>query len=286
MYILAGSSSVLANHILPGFRDHFQVCAFDRDRGDIQNGDFVADLIDEIKPTVFINCSQMDHLDECEYNRDIAYSVNATAVGNVAKLCRERGILLVHFSSSHVFDGTGNVPFGVEDAPNPISAYGDSKLLGEKLIEESGCDHLIVRVPDVFGRGNSFLHQIISNIRTDRHVKVMRDQIISPTYALDISEALRALLDRGARGIFHFANEGSCRMKEFIRTSVDLFRKHSGKQLDCDIQEMDHDDFLSVVDLCTFNVLDCSRYRETVSQPVRDWKTSLDDFMMNYFTDL
>lgn len=286
MYILSGSDTVLANHILPVLRNTRQICAFNKDKGDIQDINFLNNLVDDIKPDIFINCAQLENIEECEYKREMTYSVNAFAAEKMAKICYEKNILFIHFSSSYIFDGNANQPYKEGDTANPINCYGDSKLLAEKLIIESGCRYLIIRVPDFFGKGYSFLHQFFSQIRTERRIKIIKDQMISPTYAFDAAVALQRLIELKSTGIFHFANCGIVSMIEFIINAVKLYQKYSKKDVDYNIVELNYDEFLSPAERLLYNALDPSKYVKTTGLEVRTWKEALDDFMSLYYTDL
>jgi dTDP-4-dehydrorhamnose reductase len=286
MHILAGSNSVLSNHILPAIRAYVQVCAFDSDRGDIQDHDFMKNLISEMKPDVFINCCQFDNIEDCEYKRDLTYSINSSAAGAIARLCRDNNIFLIHISSSYIFDGNKNIPYKEGDLPNPIQAYGDSKLLAEKLIMESGCRYLILRVPDIFGRGPSFLQNIFSRIKTDKCIRVIKDQMITPTYAHDAAMGLKELIDRGCEGIFHFANDGIVSMREFIETAVRLYGIDANMNMECEIIEVNYDEYISPVDRPVYNILSAEKFMKITGSHLRDWKSALDDFMKGYHQDL
>lgn len=286
MLILSGSNSVLANHMLPLLRDQQQVCAFDADRGDIRDTAFLSNLIGEMKPDLFLNFNQFDNIEECEYKREEAYKINAFASGNLAKLCREHNIYLVHLSSSYVFDGGQEAPYREDDTPNPLSVYGDSRLLGERFIEDSGCRHLILRLPDVFGRGRSFLHEWFSQMRTEGNARVIRDQVLSPTYAQDAAFAVQELINRRLEGVYHFANGGTVTAAEFLREAVRLYQQTSRQSLPNEIRELDYEDYLSPADRPLCNALDNSKYRQSTGAAVRDWKSALDEFLRDFNNEI
>lgn len=279
MHILAGSDSLLAFHLLPVLRDRDQVCAFDTAMGDIRDGAFIDKLLDETRPGVFINCHEMGGIGECERDREQAYARNALAVGDLAKRCRERGIVLVQVSTSYVFDGLKAAPYTEEDETGPVQAYGDSKLLAEKLIRASGCEHFIVRLPDLFGGKGSFVHAILGEIRNGGMVKVLKGHTISPTHARDAALVLADLVSRGRRGIMHVANAGSVTMRGFIAELMGLIRRTGGEPVPFEIVECSYDEFPSPADLPLYNVLDCTRCLEVAKGPLRDWRAALSEYV-------
>ncbi len=216
MRVLAGSDSSLAYYLLPIMRGNHRVMAFDGALGDICDTGFITSLLDESRPDAFINCFEKSGAAACEYGREEAYAVNAFAAGELGRICRERDILLVQMSTSLVFDGTGSEPPEEDRATSPLQAYGDSKALGERLIIESGCRHIIARFPDLFGAGNSFLQDILEGIAESGAVHDLEGRRISPTYALDAAAALDALISKGADGVFHIANSGDTSVGEFM----------------------------------------------------------------------
>jgi dTDP-4-dehydrorhamnose reductase len=286
MHILSGSDSLLASHLLPVLRDRDQVCAFDAGMGDIRDGTFIDRLIGETRAGIFINCHEMGGTGDCERDRERAYALNALAAGELAVRCRERGMVLVQISTSYVFDGLMSAPYGEDDEPGPVQAYGDSKLLAEKLVRESGCEHLIVRFPDLFGGKGSFVRAILDAVRNDGSVKVLKGHTIAPTYARDAAHALADLVSNGRRGIVHVANAGSVTMRGFITELMGHIRRSGGSPVPFEIIECPYDEYPSPADLPLYNVLDCSRYLASAKSPLRDWQDALAEYAADFRNEL
>lgn len=282
MYILSGSDTMLAVHLLPLLRDRDQVCAFDRSMGDIGDGTFIDELLDEVKPKVFINCGGMESAEECEFDRERAYAVNALAVGALAERCRDRGVALLQASTSRVFDGRKGAPYSEDDITRPIQAYGDSKLLAETLIRDSGCDHLIIRFPDLFGGSGSFVHAIMDDIRSRGEVKVLKGHTISPTFAGDAARAILLLAEKGSRGTVHVANAGHVTMRDFIAELAGLVRRVLGNELPFSIVECGCDEYPAAADPPLFNVLDCARYALLAGGSLRGWREALAEYVARH----
>jgi dTDP-4-dehydrorhamnose reductase len=279
MIALAGAHSVLARHILPALRSSHQVFAFDSSQGDIWNIDFLKNFIDEVQPHIFVNCSEFSDLEQCEFFRDRTYEHNAWAAGELARLCGERDILLIHFSSSFIFDGESSIPYTEDAVPRPIQTYGDSKLLSEKLIIASGCRHMILRVPHVYGSGDSFLHRILQELRSQRDVQVTRGLIVSPLYAEDAAGCLVSLLQAGAEGLFHVGGDGAVDMASFVAEARSVFHSKTGEVLQGIVVEVDYDDYPSPFEYPLYNVLSSEKISLVTERKPHSWNQSLARFI-------
>ncbi len=279
MIALAGAHSVLARHILPALRSSHQVFAFDSSQGDVWNIDFLKNFIDEVKPHIFVNCSEFSDPEQCEFFRERAYEHNAWAAGELGRLCAERDILLVHFSTSFIFGGEGSMPYTEDAVPRPIQAYGDSKLLSEKLITASGCRHIILRVPHVYGSGDSFLHRILRELRSQRDVPVIRGLVISPLYAEDAAGCLVSLLQAGVEGLFHVGGDGTVEMASFVAEARSVYHAKTGEVLQGIVVEVDYDDYPSPFDYPLYNVLSSEKISRVIERKPHSWNHSLARFI-------
>ncbi|MGL4370623.1 MAG: SDR family oxidoreductase [Spirochaetota bacterium] len=280
MIILSGSHTLMGNSLLPLLRDEYQVCAFDDERGDIKDRDFLEKLCSEIRPSLFINCAQVDNVEECEYKREEAYTLNGKVPSYIADICACRKISLIHLSSHYVFDGEGDAPFA-ESAPlRPKTVYGDSKALAEKNILSSGADSLIVRLPSVYGRGDSFLSPYIQKMKTGEAIPVIGSQLIMPTYAADAAQMILSLIRQNARGIIHCGNEGITGFSQFLYEVANSYSKAAGKGMTVNLQPYDVEEYLSPCDLSVNNCLDLTRLKKETENIPRHWKDALDDFVL------
>lgn len=200
-----------------------RVTCWDVDELDISQRDDVLAKIGALKPNVVINSAAYTDVDGCESNEAKALAVNGDGPGYLAEACKACGALLVHVSTDFVFDGAARQPYRPVDTPHPLSAYGRSKLAGERAITESGADHLIVRTSWLFGpHGKNFVAAILARAESGESLRVVDDQTGRPTFAGDLADALLRLAERGARGILHFANSGSCSWHAFAMRIVAL----------------------------------------------------------------
>ncbi len=165
---------------------------------------------------VVINCAAYTDVDGAEKEEGLANEVNGVGVGSLARVCRERGALLVHYSTDYVFNGRGKRPYRPGDAIEPINAYGRSKALGEKAIVESGCEHLIIRTSWLYAPwGKNFVRTIVGFLQRNQPLRIVNDQTGRPSSSEELAGNSLKLIEKGARGIFHLADGGECTWFEF-----------------------------------------------------------------------
>jgi dTDP-4-dehydrorhamnose reductase len=220
--LITGSKGQLGQElaeVLPE-RGH-EVVALSRDELDVSNMETVEQAIEVHSPELVINAAAYTNVDGCETETELAYSVNALGPRNLAQSCERRGCALLHVSTNYVFDGKGDRPYEPFDLPNPISAYGRSKLAGEEYVKHLCNRWYIVRSAGVYGRGHNFVRTML-RVATERDLlRVKDDEYISPTYARDLVEGIAEVVEAGGYGLFHLSNAGSCSWYEFTR---EIFR--------------------------------------------------------------
>lgn len=239
----------------------------------------VAGRLDDVKPSLVINCREFSDMVRAEHDRGEAYGINALAVKNMAELCRDRGIILVQVSTSYIFSGEGSRPFREDDAPGPLSVYGDSKLLGERYLADSGCRHLIVRLPDMYSRRDSFLQGILGRARKSGVVNLVRGQYLAPVSAGEAAKGIRELINRGAEGLYHYGPSGMATAREFVQEALDIYRGLAGETSSWTVNEQDYREFPIAADRPLFNVLDKSKYEKYTGIHTGEWRESLKQFM-------
>ncbi|MEO7039541.1 MAG: dTDP-4-dehydrorhamnose reductase [Candidatus Elarobacter sp.] len=192
----------------------------------LERGDDVARLLDESQPDVLVNCAAFHHVDTCEREPERAFAINALAVDRAAQRCAERGVAFVTVSTDYVFDGTLQRAYREDDAPNPRTAYGASKLAGELLTRRHGTRHLIVRTSGVFGttgtsnKGYTLIEKMLRQAAAGEPIRMVADMTFSPSYAPHVARAIRDLVDLQAFGTHHVTNAGACSWYEFVRTAL------------------------------------------------------------------
>lgn len=184
-------------------------------------------VIDECNPEVVINTSAFHKVDLCEDSLEESFNVNAYAVKELAQTCKEKGTALVHISTDYVFDGTKTTPYSESDIPNPVNVYGKSKLAGENFIREILEEHFIIRTTGLYGTGgpgrtrSSFVELMLRLGGEEKPLKVVDDQILTPTYTKELAEHIAKLITTEEYGLFHITNNGECNWFEFAK---EIFR--------------------------------------------------------------
>ncbi|HTW93597.1 MAG TPA: dTDP-4-dehydrorhamnose reductase [Tepidisphaeraceae bacterium] len=230
------------------------------------------------RPTIVFNCAAHTKVDQCEQEPELANAINGIAVGDLARLCRENNAFLVHVSTDFVFDGASTRPYRPDDPVRPLSAYGRSKLLGETELQRSDLSNwLIVRTAWVYGRGGAnFPRTIIQAARANKPLKVVADQFGAPTYTAHLAEAILALLQHDARGVWHVTNSGQTTWHEFAVAALRQFG------LANDITPITSADWQKIKPASAirpqYSVLDLAPFEKLAGRPMASWRQGLKDF--------
>jgi len=215
---LAGKHEVVATDVISSSSPS---CATQETAGscetlDITDTGAVFDIINRARPEMVIHCAAMTDVDGCERDPDAAHRVNAVGTWNLACACALIGCPIAYVSTDYVFDGEKRAPYTEFDLPNPIGAYGASKLAGERAIESICTKHYIVRTSWLFApHGKNFALSILKAADAGPELRVVEDQVGSPTYAADLAGFLAGLVGSPLYGVYHYTNAGSCSWYEF-----------------------------------------------------------------------
>lgn len=183
-------------------------------------------------PDVVINTAAYHNVDQAEDNRELAFSVNADGVKNVAEACKEVGSALVHISTDYVFDGAKGKPYVETDSPHTLSVYAESKYAGEENVKNILENYFIVRSTGLYGvagclgkGGTNFVEGILNRAAAQPELKVVTDEVLSPTYTLDLANNIYALIKTKHYGLYHMVSHGSCSWYEFACKIFELLGK-------------------------------------------------------------
>lgn len=183
---------------------------------DVTDPSQTSQIIHQEQPDIVIHAAAFTAVDDCERQPALAFRVNAEGARNIALACRETSIPLLYLSTDYVFDGRKPAPYMEDDPTNPLNVYGRSKLEGEKHISELVARFWIVRISWLFGpMGKNFVRTILQKASSGESLRVVNDQIGSPTYTMDLAEKLEEIIQRGDTGIYHVTNQGYCSWYEF-----------------------------------------------------------------------
>ena len=242
---------------------------------DITNKNAVHNYVLGNKIGIIINCAAYTAVEKAEDEPEKADLINHVAVRNLAEVAKEKDIVLVHVSTDYVFGGLGNLPFQEDDAVNPLGVYGRTKLAGEISIKETGCKALIFRTAWLYSSfGNNFVKTMIKLTSTKESIKVVFDQVGSPTYAGDLAKALFDIVESkayvGKEGIYHYTNEGVISWYDF---AVEIARQAGNTK--CKIYPCHSSEFPTKVKRPAYSVLDKNKYKKTFNIDIPYWKDSL-----------
>jgi len=251
---------------------------------DITDKKNVLDVVSKIKPDAVIHAAAMTDVDGCESNKDRAYRINALGTENVALACKKTGAILIYISTDFVFDGRKKSPYKETDKTGPLSIYGGSKLEGEKAVANVLKKYFILRTSWLYGaHGKNFVDTIIANAKTGKTLRVVDDQVGSPTYTKDLSKAIHKLLSRiftqyairnTQYGTYHVSNSGSISWygyaKEILR-----FAGSKTEIIPIPTEELDRP-----AERPAMSVLDNSKFVELTGYKMRHWKDALKEYIL------
>lgn len=241
----------------------------DVDELDITDIDAVLKLVREVQPYAIINCAAFTAVDACETQYEKAFAINAIGPRNLAIAARETGAKLMHISTDYVFDGKGTKPYVETDATAPASAYGSTKLAGEKFVEQFAEKYFILRTAWLYGDGKNFAKTMLKLAETHDVVRVVNDQFGSPTSTVELTKAIAALLFTDNYGIFHATCEGICSWADF---AAEIFRL-AGKQTK--VEGISTEEYGSVTPRPLYSVLDNRMFRLTTDFTFADWHDAI-----------
>jgi dTDP-4-dehydrorhamnose reductase len=249
---------------------------------DLTDGSSIRKWVRESNPAVIVNAAAYTAVDKAETDTERCQQINGTAPGILAEEAKRLGALLVHYSTDYVFDGTKTTPYLEDDAPNPLGAYGRSKLAGDQAVRQVGCHHLIFRLCWVYGaRGQNFMLTILRLAREREKLRIVRDQFGCPTWSRMISEttalALKQVLATrepcGYQGVYHLAASGHTNWHGFAQAIARLMPEE-GKKCQT-IEAITTSEYPLPARRPAYSVLDCGKLQRAFGLQLPDWEESL-----------
>lgn len=238
----------------------------------------VRDYFSVYRPEYLINCAAYTAVDRAEQEKDKAFQVNAEAVGVLAAVCKDQNCRLIHISTDYVFDGKATTPYTELFPPHPINVYGASKLEGEKQAMQLNPDAIIIRTSWLYSEyGKNFVRTMLKLMNEKKEIKVVNDQMGSPTYAADLAETILHIILSGnwIPGIYHFSNKGTISWYEFALAIKEL----TGS--DCKINPIPTTEYPTPAKRPMYSVLDKTKIQLTFGIDLKDWRQSLENCLLN-----
>lgn len=248
---------------------------------DITDLKAVRKIVTEHQVNAIVNCAAYTNVDKAEEDVALCTLLNRQAPENLAIAMKEVDGLLVHISTDYVFGGDSyNTPYKEEQQGTPTGVYGYTKFLGEQAIQAVGCNHVIIRTAWLYSEfGKNFCKTMMNLTATKPQLKVVFDQVGTPTYALDLARAIAMVLERfdgSQTGIYHYSNEGVCSWFDFTK----MIAEYSGKT-ECDVQPCHSDEFPSPVKRPSYSVLDKTKIKKVFGVKIPYWTDSLKQCISN-----
>lgn len=271
MILIAGAAGMLGHDLVKMLGE--RACGLVRAEMDITSLESVRKAMARFNPEVVINSTAYTNVDGCESNRELAFTVNGEGVRNLALATAETGAKLVHISSDYVFDGRKGSPYDEEDAVNPLSVYGQSKLAGEENARLNE-NHAIVRTQWLYGRnGKNFVETMLRLAKEKEELSIVIDQIGSPTWTVDLCLAVKAVIDNDCRGTYHAANSGSCSWYAFAQ---EIFAE---RHISMKMKGIDSTQLGRPAPRPLFSVLDCGKLYRDTSLKLEPWQEALKKYL-------
>ncbi len=272
--LVLGAKGQLGRDLMEVFGKKGEIWGADLPEVDIADGVALAALADRLGPDLIINAAAYTDVDGAEENVETAFRVNETGARNAADVAAYHDIPVVYYSTDYVFDGAKGLPYVPSDPMAPINMYGRSKAAGEAATRKSALKCFIIRTAWLYGPGGSnFVEKILRAAETKPELRVVEDEIGSPTHTLDLAEATLALVQTQSYGLYHAVNEGSCSRYEQARAIIE-YTGLKNTVVPCSLNE-----FPTKAQRPVYSVLDSSAVAEASGYVLRGWREALQNYI-------
>lgn len=271
----------LCRHL--GLKSQYKVVPLKREDCDITDKEKIARLFKEIEPWLVIHSAAYTDVDGCERDKKRAYQVNVKGTHNIAIASKIAKAIAIYISTDYVFSGKNKTAYRESDAPHPISIYGSTKLLGERILGRLAKKSIIIRTSWLFGEGrDNFIHNILKRAKEDKLLRIVSDKYSSPTYVFDLARGIGNIIylidsDRWQNrfyGIYHITNSGFCSWYEYAKVIL-----KAAKIKGVRIKPIGLRDIKFSAKRPRFSVLDNSKYIDLTRKPLRNWKAAVVEYV-------
>ena len=275
--IVTGANGQLGRAINQQYagNSEYELINTDVDELDITRIESVMDLARRVQPYAIINCAAYTAVEACEQEEDLAFRINAIGARNLSIAASETGAKLVHVSTDYVFDGNGSRPYRETDPVGPQGAYGRTKLAGENFVKEFSDRHYIVRTAWLYGDGKNFVKTMLRLSETNNVVRVVKDQVGSPTSAVELAKAIAYLLPTENYGLFHGTCEGDCSWAQFTE---EIFRLAGRKTK---VDPITSEEYGAAVKRPAYSILENYMFKMTTDYMFADWHDAIAEYLKN-----
>lgn len=276
--LLIGARGQLGTELRQAFADDDLVALAHADL-ELTDRAKVWEALDTYRPGLILNTAAYHRVDECEDEPERAFGVNALAVRNLAMAAKRIGAVMVHFSTDYVFDGRQSRPYQEGDPPGPLSVYATSKLAGEFFVRAVLDKYFLIRTCGLYGtagslaKGGNFVETMLRLAREGREIRVVGDQVLTPTSARDLAKKVRQLIETERYGLYHITNSGECSWYRFASAIFEL------AGLRARLSETTSAAYGARATRPAYSVLDNANLRSLGIDDLRDWRDALADYL-------
>lgn len=277
--LITGANGQLGHELQRNAPQNVELHALDRRALDISDGDAVAKTVARIAPHIIINAAAYTAVDKAETDHDAACAINRDGAAHLARAAQAQRARLLHVSTDFVFDGQGCTPYLPGQTPSPLGVYGASKLAGEQAVQHSGADALIIRTAWVYAaHGHNFVKTMLRLMRERPEVRVVADQIGSPTAAASLARALWALIAKNAAaGIYHYTDAGVASWYDLAHAVREITQTLSGETL-APVYPIRTEDYPTPAQRPAYSVLDKTATTALIG-PAPHWREALSEVL-------
>lgn len=262
-----------------------EVTALDYPEIDMADPDDIRQTMRAAQPDIIINATAYTNVDKAETERSLAMAINGTGPGILAEEAKQRGAAMIHYSTDYVFDGTKGEPYTEDDEPNPLNVYGESKLEGERAVQAVGGAYLIFRTSWVYSlRRPCFVTKVLKWARENETLRIVDDQVSTPTWARTLAEATGQILAQGRgelvdyirekRGLYHLTDSGFCSRYRWAEAILD-WNPNKGEQVARTLTPAKSNEFFSPATRPNVSLLSCHKNETAFKIVMPGWEKSL-----------
>jgi len=274
--LITGANGLLGHELSAILKDHTLIL-LSHSQLDISDSESVNQQIDSSSPDIIINSAAYTQVDVCETNYDLAFKSNAIGPKNLAIKCKQLGIPLIHISTDYVFEGNEkkNSPLLENDKLGPKTVYGKTKLEGEKMVQENCDKYFILRTAWLYGEGKNFVKTMLNLSKKNKELKVVNDQIGSPTYAKDLAKAIKEIIEKKSDkyGIYHVTNKGEVSWYGFAKKIFEI------KNIEIKVNPCTSEEFPRPAPRPHYSVLSNQKWIDAGFTPMRDYEVALNEYL-------
>ena len=277
--MIIGADGQLGADLVIHFRSQYDLICLTEKEIEVSDIQSISNAFDKYQPKIVINTAAFTRVDACEEQLLRSYEVNALGVKYVAQCAQKIGAMVVHISTDYVFDGKKGSPYIEEDRVHPLNVYGLTKLAGEYFLTNETDHYLILRVSGIYGKhkcigkGENFINAMIKRYRQGSKIRVVSDEILTPTSTVEICRQLDVILKNDLKGLYHVTNEGQCSWYEFAEKIFHILK------LEVNIQPVSASFFPTVAKRPRYSVLENYKLKDYQLNVMSRWDIALEEFL-------